>query len=551
MKTYWLLTISLVLFFIIVIVLHAVYVKKKNKSGSFMTVEIIFVMLILLGMSIVNKTALDYGGLLDSTESYSHQSSTNNGNNQDNQSNESNLVSNLISMQANTLSVTVTIVTISCIIISILTIYRERKTEVNSQKLETSLKKLKKTEAVIQDIAAISSVLLLTDNKRDYFISIIKNEAEKLSVNREEPVDIATAHYRMIMLNMILDEQYYTPKNQDDMKKFDIIIECANEIIENEDASRLSVYFAIIERAHAAFQKLKTSTDTESLDIKQIRDNIKSANNYAQYLDKIDDDGGNTQNLMGLTELWIGIAKFRINDTVKNMAMFSSSDCLRHFRKALKYFEQAQIKNESKKEFINHRIVALLRISDVCDDSNKLKNIEDAIKLCTPFADSEYNKPLVNLADAYIRQLRFFLRPEQKWNVDIKRHIYDYSKLDPQETSGVQKIYDDAIKALDKAVEIDHNFANSHYKWAEVNFLWLGYNIWLKSNHKDSISLEDMRIIYNGCMEKLSTASGIIGETAKIKGYRVSLNLLDEKLKEIDNTNVQKNNCKKRGARKR
>ena len=52
-------------------------------------------------------------------------------------------------------------------------------------------------------------------------------------------------------------------------------------------------------------------------------------------------------------------------------------------------------------------------------------------------------------------------------------------------------------------------------------------------------------------MEKLSIASGIIGETAKIKGYRVSLNLLDEKLKEIDNTNVQKNNCKKRGARKR
>lgn len=144
MKIYWLLTLLLAIFFILAIVWHTIQVKKKNKSGSFMTVEIIFVMLILLGMLIVNKTALDYEELIDSAESHSHQSSTDNENYQDDQSNESDLVSNLISMQANTLSVTVTIVTISCIIISILTIYRERKTEINSQKLEISLKKLKK-----------------------------------------------------------------------------------------------------------------------------------------------------------------------------------------------------------------------------------------------------------------------------------------------------------------------------------------------------------------------------------------------------------------------
>lgn len=371
-------------------------------------------------------------------------------------------------------------------------------------------------------------------------------------MKRKDPVDIVAAHYRMIMLNMILDEQYYAPKSQKDMEKFDVIIKCANEIIENEDASRLSVYFAIVERAHAAFQKLKTSTDTESPNIEQIKSNIKSTADYARYLNQIYDDSGNTQNLMGLIELWSGIAKFRINDIVEKETMFTQNDCFKHFKRALEYFEQAHNKNDGKKEFINHQIVAHLRISDVCDDSLKLAQVNNAIGLCNDIIKKEnkYIKPLVNLADAYIRKLRIFLRPKKIWDGDNKRHIYDYSKLDPKEILGVQKIYGDAIMALDEAVKIDYNFANSHYKWAEVNCLWIGYNIWLKSNNKVSISLEDMRKIYNDCMAKLKTASGIIGETAKISGYRVSLSLINDELRKIENSNAQKNNNKKHSSKK-
>lgn len=554
MEIYLCLTILLAVFFILAIVWHAIQVKKRNKSGSFMTMEIIFVMLILLGMLIVNITALDYEKVLDSAESYSHQASSENDESQKqtDQSNGSDLISNLISMQANTLSVTAIMVTISCIIISILIFYRERKTEINSQKVETSLRKLKKTETVVQDIAAISSVLLLNDNEKDFFISIVKREIDQMRMNKKEPMDIATAHYQMIMLNMILDEQYYMPKNPDDMKKFDIIIDLATEIIENEEASHLSVYFAHVERTHAAFQKLKTSTDTDELKIEQIKRNIKSAINYARYLNKINDDSGNIQNLMGLIELWTGIAKYRINDIVENGAVFAWNDCLKHYQKALDWFNQAYDKNKNKKEFINQQIVAHLRISDVCDDSTRLKHIEDAKKLCENIIQkhNNYIKPHVNLADAIIRELRIFLNPEWKWNGDIKRHIYDYSKLAPQGNLDVQVLMNQALTALGKAADIDSNFANSHYKLAELNFSWLGYNMWLNSNNKASIPLEEMKQISKNCKDELETSIKLIGETAKIKGYKASLALIDKKLQELKKHNTQKLNNKKRKSLK-
>lgn len=539
MELYIWIAVLLSAFFVLTIIWHAIQMKKRHKSAAFMAVDLIFVMLILLGMLIVHRTSLEYENLLGYVEAYTYQKSDNeeaNHNHLDQSKSESDLVSNLISMQANTLSVTVTIVTISCIIISILTIYREKKAESNNQKVEDSLKKLEKTESIIQEIAAISSALLLNDNQKDFFISIFKNEVEHMSINKE-PQDIATAHFQMIMLNIILNDQYYMPKNIEETNKYDAIISSANKIIESEDATHLSVSLAYVERAHAAYQKLKTSTDTK--DVKQIKKNMKYARDYVRYLKNFDDNSGNVLNLEGLIELWTGIAKTRINEITENGNRYTSVDCLEHYRTALKYFEDAIKMNERKKEFKNHRIVAQLRISDVCNNSQKLKSINEVIELCKTLIQEapNYIKPRINYADAIARKIRIKLKPVLVWNEEAGRQIYDYSQLQPEYEASykeIKKLRTDALDALKKATEIDSGFANSYYKRTEINLMWLGYNLWLNDTDKTCATLDEMSRVCNNCENDLSQAKVRIGTPTKIVGYEKSLEIIRQKLQNTE-----------------
>lgn len=48
-----------------------------------------------------------------------------------------------------------------------------------------------------------------------------------------------------VALNMILDDRYYMPEDTVDIRKYDIIIKSANEIIENEKATHLGVSFRL------------------------------------------------------------------------------------------------------------------------------------------------------------------------------------------------------------------------------------------------------------------------------------------------------------------
>lgn len=536
MELYIWIAVLLSAFFVLTIIWHAIQMKKRHKSAAFMAVDLIFVMLILLGMLIVNRTSFGYENMLGCAKEYTYQKSDNmeaNHNHSDQSKSESDLVSNLISMQANTLSVTVTIVTISCIIISILTIYREKKAETNNQKVEDSLKKLEKTESIIQEIAAISSALLLNDNQKDFFISIFKNEVEHMSLNKE-PQDIATAHFQMIVLNIILNDQYYMPKNVEETNKYDMIIRSANKIIESEDATHLSVSLAYVERAHAAYQKLKTSTDTK--DVKQIKKNMKYASDYVRYLKYFNDNSGNVLNLEGLIELWTGIAKTRINEITENGNRYTSDDCLEHYTTALKYFEDAIEMNKRKKEFKNHRIVAQLRISDVCNHSQKIKNIDCVMDLCKTLIQEvpNYIKPYINYADAIARKIRIKLNPKLIWNEDTKRQIYDYSQLQPEHGLSQNEITDlrkKALGALEKAIEIDSGFANGYYKRTEINLLWLGYNLWLLYSGKVCATLGKMLEICDNCENDLLHATVCIGTTTKIVGYEKSLEIIHQKLK--------------------
>lgn len=546
-------------FFILVIIWNAIQGKKKHNSAQFMTVELVFVMMILLGMLIVNKTSLEYENLLRDTEEYSYQKYDNKeaDNKQSDKSNtEQDLVSNLISMQANTLSVTVMIVTISCIIISILTIYREKKAEINNQKVEDSLKKLEKTESIIQEIAAISSVLLLKDKQKDFFISIFKNEVERMSLSKE-PQDIAIAHFQMIMLNIILNDQYYMLKNDEDAAKYDMIISSANKIIESKDATHLSVSLAYVERTHAAYQKLKTSTDTKN--VKQIKMNMKYANDYIRYLSKINDNSGNVLNLQGLIQLWTGIAKTRINEITESKKQYSQEDCLHHYSNALTFFNKAVKMNKHKKEFKNHQVVALLRISDVCDNSEKLQILKDAKEICNNlFKESpNYIKPYINYADAIARILRIKLKPDLCWSQEVKRYIYDYSNLQFKYDNNQKDFKRDlnqeitsALDALEQAIKIESGFANSYYKRTEINLFRLGYKFWLYNNYKMSTDCKEINELCDNCSADLSTAENIIGSSTKIEGYKESLNKVVMAFRNLNEKNTSKKKSDKRKRRK-
>lgn len=549
MELYLWIAILILAFSILVIVWKAIQVKKKHNLASFMTVEVVFVVMILLGMLIINKTSLEYENILTTTEEYSYQKSANevaNSKQSNNSNSEQDLVSNLISMQANTLSVTVMIVTISCIIISILTIYREKKAEINNQKVEDSLKKLEKTESIIQEIAAISSVLLLKDNQKDFFISIFKDEVERISLSKE-PQDIAIAHFQMIMLNIILNDQFYMIKNDKDAAKYDIIISSANKIIESKDATHLSVSLAYVERAHAAYQKLKTSSDTK--DVEQIKMNVKCANDYIRNLSIINDYSGNVLNLKGLIHLWTGIAMARINEITIYGEQNTPSDCLNHYSQALYFFDKAVEINKHKKEFKNHQVVALLRISDVCqDDSQKTRDLDIAKKICKNlFKESpNYIKPYINYADAIARILRIKLKPAMCWNEKAGRYIYSYTNFqieDDVNQEEIKALRADALSKLKQAIEIESGFANSYYKRTEINLLWLGYKYWQYDNCQNNSTLNFAKIseICDKSSKDLSKAIEIIGSVTKIEGYKESLNQLIQAFNGLKKQNGKSN----------
>lgn len=184
--------------------------------GSFIIVEVIFILLIILGMLILNETANYY----KTTMAISQYVQQNDQKKNDSDDENAALINSLVSMQANTLTVTGVIVTITSIIISILTIYRERKTEINSEKVAQSIQKLENTEKMIQELAAISSVLLLNSGQQEVFVSIIQQEIEKLS-EKSDNSNVAYAHFHMILMNMYLFSHHYMMGKQNEYEEYD------------------------------------------------------------------------------------------------------------------------------------------------------------------------------------------------------------------------------------------------------------------------------------------------------------------------------------------
>lgn len=499
------------------IISHYIFLKKINKKGSFVIVEAIFILIILLGMLVINKTSLYYENTMKISDHIQQNSQEKN----DSDNENSSLINSLVSMQANTLTVTAVIVTITSLIISILTIYRERKTEANSEKVDQSIQKLNNTEKMLQELAAISSILLLNSGQQEVFISIIQQEIEKLSKNSDN-ASVAYTHFYMILMNMDLFTQHYMIGKQNGYEEYDSIIEKANKIIENENSTQLSRNFAYIERVHAAYQKLKNSTD--NTDTQEKRNNIEryinDARKYLKELDKqkIDDLNGHIANLTGLIELWIGIAKTRIYESGDNRDF--KQERIEHYSKANKNFEIALEHNTHKVEFKNHKVVTLLRLADVDEkDEAKLQYLKEATAICEEINKTHpsYLKSRINYADAIARRIRIMLNITVKMDKDINHIVNNYSvinkdKLNSKKINETKNFIKKAKEALRQAKDIDETFPNSYYKTAEILILELCFSL-------EDLNTQSIKKIRAELDDNLSKAEKMVPEKTKIYIY--------------------------------
>ena len=543
MKIYIISGIILAVFFISISIWHYVQMKKRNRGIGVVGIELIFILLILLGMMIVQEISDDYKKTITEETYYTQQNIKPNNTISNSTesvkyiSDESELINNLISMQANTLAVTAIIITIACIIISILTIYRERKVEINNEKIEKSINKLNETEKIVQEISAISSIMLLSEGQREIFVSIIREKIEKLSVVKEYS-DIAYAHFQMIIMNMLLYEQHYMPNKSSDYKKYDEIIKRANDIINNDKSTDLSSSFAYIERVHAAYQKLKSSTDTN----KYIKENITTAHAYLDDLkrQKFPDSNGHISNLTGLIELWTGIAKIRFSE-INNSKKDIIEECLEYFNNALDYFKEAIEKNPIKVEFKNHKVVTLLRLSDIeADREKKSKLLNESMKVCKEIIQDKpsYLKAHINLADTIIRKIRFSLDISSSWDSSINHELFNYTNfegtINTEKLNTINNDIQEAQEALNESIKIDNLFPNSYYKTAELDILKLFILI---TNHQPKEN--EIEQLKESIENNLGKAAKIIGNIDKIDVYRYSY--LKFLLKYYDNNDEEKN----------
>ena len=515
--------------------------KKINKKGSFVIVEIIFILLILLGMLIIKDVA-DYYETTTIISKYVQQNTEEEASDSNDES--SALINSLVSMQANTLTVTAIIITISSIIISVLTIYRERKAEINSERVDQSIQKLNNSEKMTQELAAISSIVLLDDEQQEVFIPIIRQKIEKLTKVGEDS-NIAYAHFQMILMNLALYDQHYLaeknkPNKQNDYVEYDYIIKKANKIIKDDESTQLSRDFAYIERVHAAFQKLKNSTESTDTEKKRknIQSNINDAHKYLKDLkkQKLNDSNGHIVNLTGLIELWTGIAKTRIYENSDNG--INSIELISHYEEAKRCFTVAIEKNRKKVGFKNHMVVALLRLADIVGEIGEKNNyLDEAKKICIDINNIHpyYLKSQVNLADTIARQIRVSLNISNFWDEEVEHFIFDYRVVNVSENEQKQmkENINDAIAALKRAKDIDETFANSYYKMVEIYTLELCVSLC-------NLSEQEIKKITNDIDQNLKEAIKITSGISKIYIYeysylRLMQNYYDEIIeKEID-----------------
>ena len=359
----------------------------------------------------------------------------------------------IFDMQANTLAISTLVVTIASIVLTILTLYKDRKAEINSQRLEESRIQIQQAEEAIKNLSNIVSLTFVQENQRECYFDAVNQLIDQNSTNNSPFYN----HFRIAQIgllnNVIADKQ-------DDISMtptYEKIIEIAEQIINSGDVTELDSQFAYLEALHALYLKIKNGVQTN---MQTVQEDIRKAFKYIKKVDVTleDDSYGHVANLNALTHYWSGMYKIRHGESTEGKHLFDVAN---------RKIDEALEKNKNKVEFLNHKAVILQQIYDISGGEqlfDELMSIYADIRKNT----NRYPKTNLNYASALLRSVK------NKARMEMLDQFPDFSKYNG--TPGLnQSDYDEMLKTLKEAkdilrknIENAPRLINNFYKLGEV-----------------------------------------------------------------------------------
>ena len=352
--------------------------KKKLNRESFAGIYITIGILIVFAMLAISYLKVNYDSFKSATSVATVDPIT----------------ASIANMQTATLAISSLVVTLASIIIAILTLYRDRKTELNNQAIDESLKKLAKADSELQALSSIISIQFIDERQRECYYDAIIQYLKEIEDNSD---DFLYNRFRVTQLSVMngMAQNERNPIKQ--QEQYQTIVEIAEKIINDKKTTTLDKQFSALEILHALYYiiklKIDQCPDSANYDIDKAK---RYTNNRSLFGN---DSFGHIANTKGLIHLWSGIAKIRMEK--KEKAVY-------YFKESLKYFNEALYINPNKKEFLNHKGVALQQLYDI-EPSEKTKlELGNTLELISSLSP-QYGKGQLNYASFMVRELRNML----------------------------------------------------------------------------------------------------------------------------------------------
>lgn len=255
----------------------------------------------------------------------------------------------LIDMQSATLAISALVVTLASVIISVLTLYRERKTEINNQYIDESIRNIEIADKEIQALSTIISIQFIDENQRECYHDAIRDYLASLEVFSNS---LLSARFNATRLSVINGVAKIESNPTEQLELYQSIVRIGKSILKG-NSTVLDRNFALLETLHALYHIIKLKIDA---DPNSAHEDINTAMRYLKMLSTSNDSYGHIANTKGLIKLWSGIAEKRMSNDSKAKTYLNAS---------LQLFEEALLINPNKVQFLNHKAVALQQIYDI------------------------------------------------------------------------------------------------------------------------------------------------------------------------------------------
>lgn len=359
------------------------------------------------------------------------------------------LTASIANMQTATLAISSLVVTLASIIIAILTLYRDRKTELNNIAIEESLNILSMADAELQTLSSIISIQFIDERQRECYHDAIVQYLESIEFQKDDNL-----YNRFIVTQLsIMNGMAQIEKNSNEqLNQYLKIAEIAENVINCKNTTLLDKQFSALELLHALYHVIKLKIDispnSANYDIERAMRYLRNRYLYSY------DSFGHIANTKGLIHLWSGIAKARMKEKERAVLFFKES---------LLFFNEALSINPNRKEFLNHKGVALQQLFDVKPNDRLKSELKRTLKLISSLSP-QYGKGQLNYASFMVRELRNKLSlqpldmfPDYKTKIPVE---YDFAEL--------FKYALDAKRRLELAKELCPLMINCDYKMGEL-----------------------------------------------------------------------------------